>query len=765
VVKYWSKWILIMAVALMLCMPARNSALAETVQSTVKATYISGSALIKSTSNVSKPTQGYISRFINEPLMLKGVDQAHDFYYMVPKADLGENNFIELDWSHSDLLVAAHSTLTVFVNDKPIKSVTLTGGANKTKIPLGPEEVTLGYHKVTLMKHSVVSDDFCVDQYNPANWVKFASSSYVFIDTKSNWTMEDPLKNYPYPFIEQGTPDEVYSTIVLPDSPSSELIASALRVSGYLSSVTASKKAIPVLTESEWAQTNKLTHVIAIGSVDGWKGVVKGFIDANGIKAESDAMALDYFSLTSNNATGEPKQMLLVTADKDAAIQQRVAAISDPNLVKQLTGSRLVVRDIPKPQAKDAEAKKTTLASFGFENLLLSDLNNDSDKMIVNLPSYWKLTGENFLTLKLKVSPLLMGEAVTAAAAVEDSKNKTKSKRLEMIERNGLTVTINGIPTTIALNDLEAVEKTLDMYTVKLPLAPYMQDPEKQGVLEMTFSANISNIGLACFPEQNTGRWLFIDKESVLTLPHELTKAPDFQNWPSPFVNDIGFDKTAFLVPKDLNGVTLSQLTMLVNDMVAQTDNRTDFAVIREPFGTEAEQLLKTHNIVVLGDLGQYESLKPFQDKLLIRSTNEQLQLAQYSIINETAEYAAWLQPSVWNKDLTMAVFQSTHPQDADKQSFLNPTLLQFLKTDRKNSQIAVMSKTSEVFAIDLKQPAAKPASGSGGTKSGASTEQGVISMPIWVWICIGAVFLGLLIAVVWLWRKEKRGSGSSRKE
>jgi hypothetical protein len=217
-------------------------------------------------------------------------------------------------------------------------------------------------------------------------------------------------------------------------------------------------------------------------------------------------------------------------------------------------------------------------------------------------------------------------------------------------------------------------------------------------------------------------------------------------------------NQTAFLVPQQMNGKFLTQLSMVANEMVSLTSNENEVAVLQEPLDDQAKEMLHNHNVIVLGDPGQYPSLQAVKDQLLISENGGQGSFANYSVIAEMAEYAAWVQPSVWNKDYALAVFQSTNEAKQASGENVHPQLLSFLKNEHIQSQIAVMSKSQEVFYPDAK--AEEQAVAASGTVKGAvDQEEPIASIPVWIWILIFVQFFVVLYVVVKLWRKQVKSN------
>lgn len=679
-------------------------------------TYLKNQSAASYTSNVSGTTPGYVFRFISEPLILQGVDESRDYYYSVPQATLGPNHYLELSFSHSELLVAAQSTLTVSVDDKPVKSIFLTKETSQQgniRIPLGTAESTLGFHKITLAKHSAVSNDLCTDQTNPANWVKIKKSSFLFLDTKTSSTSEDLLKEFPHPFVEPGTSAEVYGAIVVPDTPTADAVSSALQVATSLSSHTAAHRFVPILTETEWEKKGILEHVIAVGDAKHWKGPIQKLIIDNKIQPKLQEVTLDYFQMRSSQSASS-KLLLLVSGGKGKSLKESVRLLTEPDLKKQLTGNHLVVQDRLSDSDNRFEPRKLTFSSFGYSHFLLDQADSTTSPMVVKLPSHWKTTGNGTLDLKVKVSPLLMQDETEAG------------------KNNQLTVTVNGIPSTFPLRQLKAADKESDWYNASIPIDAAILK-ESDGALTISFAAYLNKTGPGCSAEKNKGRWVFVDKESALNMPHEISQESTFQHWPAPFVDDNGLATTAFLLPEHTNEGYMTQLSMLVAEMVSETGNHSPIPIFREPLNEKEQKELAEYNVIVMGDT------------LLI---NRIKQLADLHVINETTSYVAWMQESIWNKEKAMAVFESNGTDKGAKGSFVHPSLLKYLKSSDENGQIVIMSRSNEVFTVSMDDKA-------GGNKAALGIPIG--NIPIWLIILIPSVFLILLVVYIRMLQKEKK--------
>lgn len=672
-------------------------------------------------------TPGAVLHFLSEPVTLSGVNESFDYYYSVPRATIGSNSYLDITFYHSELLNAAHSTLTVSVDDKPMKSVFLTketAQQGKIRIPLGAAQTAYGFHKITISKHSLLTDNMCVDQHDPANWLKVDKSSFIFLDTQGQAASADLLREYPQPFVEPGNSTEVYTRIVVPDAAQPDVIAAALKVASSLSAQTATQRPIPIVPESEWMAKAELDHAIAIGNPEAWKGPLKKLVADEGIAKREQKLGLDYYQMRVNQSASA-KLLLLVSGGKDTSFAETIYLLTDPEMNKQLAGNQLVVKQTPGQAAAEAMSTKLTLASAGYSSVMLEHGNSRNQQVVLTIPAHWKLTGDVSLELNMKISPLLM------------------QKEGEDQPQHQLTVTVNGVPHTFLLHQLKPVDKN-DGYQVRVPIsAAVLQEANR--TLTIGFSASMDLEEAGCAAQTGQGRWVFVDKESVLHVPHEVPVQNSFRYWPAPFVQEDGMKNTAFLLPEKRTSAYLTQLAMLQNEMVKETRKQgNDFAVFSEPLTDQDRQAISAYHVVVLGDIEQYPSLKQVQEQLLI---NDSKPLTTYPIINETTRYVAWIQPSVWNPQRSMSFFQAAEMSKAIQSGDLHADLLQFMKNTQADGQIVVMSKSNEVFAVQVEEQAGK----------GTSLDEVAGNIPIWLIVGVLAVFLLLLVIFIRMLSAEKK--------
>src|SRR5690606_37751730 len=129
--------------------------------------------------------------------------------------------------------------------------------------------------------------------------------------------------------------------------------------------------------------------------------------------------------------------------------------------------------------------------------------------------------------------------------------------------------------------------------------------------------------------------------------------------------------------------------------------------------------------------------------------------------IQETADYLAWIQPSPWNKQHSIAVFQNNRTQEQHLQDIhLHPILLEQLLAETKKSQIIVLSHSDEIVSINLNEKIEKKPDQE--VKTLATADQlGTNQFPLWLLALIPTVFIIMMIIFILVWRRKRIDAGN----
>jgi uncharacterized repeat protein (TIGR01451 family) len=198
--------------------------------------------------------------------VLGGFSQETEYYFDIPLGwRLTEGAYLDLRFSHSQLLDYSSSFLTVLFNDKPIATIALndeTALDGKLKVALLPSQARPGESNRISIQSELYPFDLCV---NVDMWLRVGSESMLHLSHKEREVRSLDLDFYPYPFDQRNSLNDVL--FVLPPEPRAEEWEEALRLAAALGSAAGGPNFAPAValgdTWSEAALSDY--HLIAIG--------------------------------------------------------------------------------------------------------------------------------------------------------------------------------------------------------------------------------------------------------------------------------------------------------------------------------------------------------------------------------------------------------------------------------------------------------------------------------------------------------------------
>jgi hypothetical protein len=167
--------------------------------------------------------------------VLSGSFEEADYYFDIPLGwRLTKAAYLDLRFSHSQLLNYGASSLNVLFNDKPIATIGLsdeTALSGKLKVALLPSQALPGQNNRISIQTEMSPFDRCaqVDM-----WLLLSGESVLHLDHKEQDGRSLDLAFYPYPFDQRpGLTDVLF---VLPPEPGAEEWEEALRLAFALGS-------------------------------------------------------------------------------------------------------------------------------------------------------------------------------------------------------------------------------------------------------------------------------------------------------------------------------------------------------------------------------------------------------------------------------------------------------------------------------------------------------------------------------------------------
>lgn len=680
-----------------------QTALAKDVQ-------VSGSLLGKSSQEQAKQQV-----LTSELITLYGSKDSAELTYQIPAGASSGNQQLVIEYEASNLLISP-SSLTVVIDDEPVKTLKLDGDSKRktVKLNLNKSQSAQGYHNVSLKFYGVMKEGVCVRLDTSGNWIKIYPDSRLTLADSSE-AKGTSLDHYPYPFAQSGNTAEE-TAIVIPDNPSSAEIEAAVKTEGYLKTVDSSVS-IAYVTESELKKIDKPTIVIGVDKH--WNGKVKKLLKQAGLQAKGENLLLAERVL---KAEGKQQPVLFAQAASEDALTKKISVMTDQTYTGQLSGDTLSISKLQQTEKKESD--KLTLENFGAGDITIGADKTSSAHYFYPASAVLDENQSAKLSLKLKKS-----ETIQASTA----ENESASQAAE------LKVMINGQPHSVRLDELGKEDKN-GFYHVTVKVDPKLL--QKNRYIDIQFVT----IGLKENNPCNTTdeeKWVFIDKNSTLSYAIKgMSPSADFQEWPLPYAGNQ--DQTTLIVLPD----TVSQSKL------------EELSLVTESFGSEAQHSYtvkkssdvtakdaKGRNLIFIGGINQFSLLKEKSSDLLVpQEKNGSFDVSSFEMLNETTKQVVFTQASVWDSRYTMAVFA---PSKGDGAA-VTKEIISYLNSNDESATVLNETNSQQVFTNHQQLK----------SETNSSDAEQPTQDHSQKWMYIGVLALIMVIAAVFIWiavRRRKR--------
>lgn len=203
--------------------------------------------------------------------VIRGVTgQAVTYEFFIPLGwQLTDEAYIDLYFSHSQLIDYATSGLTVFLNGTPVASQPLdnqTAGEGYLRIGLGDANIRNGRdNRLAVQVNMALQGENCSVGQAEQAWALIKSSSKISLPHNESTGVELNLDYYPYPFHLDTTLQD--TLFVLPDEPTALERETILRLAAALGNASGGKTLVPAVTTGSLLEPDDMAnyHLIAAG--------------------------------------------------------------------------------------------------------------------------------------------------------------------------------------------------------------------------------------------------------------------------------------------------------------------------------------------------------------------------------------------------------------------------------------------------------------------------------------------------------------------
>lgn len=697
-----------------------NSSAEETFSRTDQTIAIP-SSLDQLKENTSK--DGGVVQLSNSAITMYGLNDTTQFFYNVPVASIGDNNYLELHYRHSPLLKEP-SSMTVLIDNVPIESIPLIqkeDNKNTVRIPLPDAALEEGFHSISISFYGHIMDGICVNEDHSANWFTLYPESLLYLDISERATSDFLLQDFPYPFVQPGFDQEIHTAIVIPDQPSSNELEAALFLSSYLQTQISSGDRIEIISESSMEAFR--SHYIVIGKTSSFNGTIKSLVGAANLSLEDDHLTIANYALKGEQAT---KQVLFITANTDSDISEKIHVLTEQDYINQLAGTSININRIPSPK-KENYSPSVTFEDLQIGNLTLSGVNSLSQNYFYKVPANIDENQQAYLQLKLKKSEVLT-----------QLENEITNNEAE------LTIWLNNVPHSVAIERLTNMDES-GYYSVEIPVDPALLN--QSSFLEIKFEAMGLHDYDICVPADNS-RWIYLDQSSYLFVPQvDSSTSFNFSKWPSPYVTKNNQSETTIVIP---NAVTLEDIHQLQNLISSMYTDVESLRYLNITYSSDVtDDMLKQNDLLFIGGTEIHPILKEQQTNLLVNEPEKNGDITPYQLLNETTIRIAYIQPSPWNEEHALTVFTKTDLEQNNL--YLSEQMLLYLKENGDPAYIVAQNINNDIFTYQAEEEK--------NSEQVTKTEFNLLDgSQLFIWIGLSLLFvLSIVLFIIMIRRKKKQ--------
>jgi hypothetical protein len=439
-----------------------------------------------------------------------------------------------LVFSHSPLLRADVSTMTVLINGMPAASVFLDDSnleRAELEIPFPGAAAQPGGVLVQVAFSMRLSRDSCEDIDNVGLWATihaesaFDLRSHAIVGEADLATLQEQFTGFSEPL-----------TIVLPEHPSATerdaASAIAARVGAWNARQTGT---LQIVTSSDPAAIDS-GPAIYIGSGErlptpmNWTGLIwdgARFNSSNGpVDPDHGVVAL----------LQQPYPALLVSGATEQALDRAVTAVTDARYSSQLSGPYRVVTAV-EPVADTPIAPwskpRTVFADLGFEPRTVRGEGTSGIDLLFSRPPEWIAGNDGTLDLRLQASAALRTDT------------------------SWIAVSVNGVP--LGTQPIVASESTM---TYRFPLAAAgintPVDGQASNILHLRIDLHLELPRHECEAIDPTNAWATLLDDSGIVIPHDTYTGLDLARLPAPVLQAESDAPYIIAVPDAANSADLT---------------------------------------------------------------------------------------------------------------------------------------------------------------------------------------------------------------
>lgn len=502
-------------------------------------------------------------------ITIDGVIGSNSTFFEVNKNWDIEEVLLHLNFSKSQILNGDVSSLTVLINNVPIKSIKLnakTNYKNTLEVLVPKDYIIQGYNEIKIKAYKTISDKICQDDSNTGNWMVIHKESYTSIRyTQKN--MGNSISEYPYPYSEVEDKLNLDTTMVVPDNMTRGESTAVFNLASEFGKTTKNdnlKLNVKLYSEMKnWSEDN----IIYVGKPENTAEEILNILSTK----EQTLLSSNCIIKQVDSPYNKNKKMMVIIGSNEEDLIKASNLLVENKLSNQVLSSSVIVNkntNVKTNEQQELNLSHLTLKDLGYSDFLLEGAFNQQALFDVKIPKGKILDDGSKIVLNLRYSDNLD------------------------FEKSLVTVSINDV--VVGSKKLDRSHSNNDKLELKIP-----KDIDNKDYYQVKLAFNLSLKNQNCITRESNNPWAYVLNSSYLELSTKDKESLSFESYPYPFVKDDEFNDLTVIMPDYSGSQAMTWMSRLGVNLGASINSyKGNINVIR---GKEFNNKYKDTNIIVFG--------------------------------------------------------------------------------------------------------------------------------------------------------------------
>lgn len=502
-------------------------------------------------------------------ITIDGVIGSNSTFFEVNKNWDIEEVLLHLNFSKSQILNGDVSSLTVLINNVPIKSIKLnakTDYKNTLEVLVPKDYIIQGYNEIKIKSYKTISDKICQDDSNTGNWMVIHKESYTSIRyTQKN--MGNSISEYPYPYSEVEDKLNLDTTMVVPDNMTRGESTAVFNLASEFGKTTKNdnlKLNVKLYSEMKnWSEDN----IIYVGKPENTAEEILNILSTK----EQTLLSSNCIIKQVDSPYNKNKKMMVIIGSNEEDLIKASNLLVENKLSNQVLSSSVIVNkntNVKTNEQQELNLSHLTLKDLGYSDFLLEGAFNQQALFDVKIPKGKILDYGSKIVLNLRYSDNLD------------------------FEKSLVTVSINDV--VVGSKKLDRSHSNNDKLELKIP-----KDIDNKDYYQVKLAFNLSIKNQNCITRESNNPWAYVLNSSHLELSTKNKESLSFESYPYPFVKDDEFNDLTVIMPDYSGSQAMTWMSRLGVNLGASINSyKGSINVIR---GKEFNDKYKDTNIIVFG--------------------------------------------------------------------------------------------------------------------------------------------------------------------